>query len=348
MSNFVPKKHHLRAALLFFYHQKKTAYEAHRLLVQTYGKHALGKTQCAVWFGKFKRGDFDIQNKLRGRPPKKFDDGDLQALLDEDDCQTQQQLADRLRVTRESISVRLKAMRKVHRGGTWVPCELTDRQQEKRKTICEMLLARHQRKPFLRRLVNGGEKWIYFENPKRKKSSSEPTDPAALAAGPSRYAQKTRLCVWWDRDGVICYELLGPGETVTPERYQLQLIALEQALREKRSEGGDRQDGRTIILLHDPVPSHSGKPVEETIAQFRWEALPHVANSPDLFPSSYHLFPVLGFALSNQRFGSLEHIEQWLDRWFSTKDGSFFWRGLQQLPERWEKCIQSDGNYFEK
>ena len=119
------------------------------------------------WFKKFKSGDFDVRNEERGKPPKKFEDSELQALLDEDDAQTQQQLADQLNVTREVVSIRLKSMGKM---GKWVPRELNERQQENRKTTCEMLLARYKRKSFLHRIVTSGEKWIYFENPKRKRS----------------------------------------------------------------------------------------------------------------------------------------------------------------------------------
>lgn len=91
-------------------------------------------------------------------------------MLDEDNTQTQQQLADQLNVARESISRRLRAMGKIHKIGKWVPHELNERQQENRKTTCEMLLARYKKKSFLHRVVTGDEKWIYFENPKRKGS----------------------------------------------------------------------------------------------------------------------------------------------------------------------------------
>lgn len=33
-----------------------------------------------------------------------------------------------------------------------------------------MLLERHNRQIYLHRVVNGDEMWIYYENPKRKKS----------------------------------------------------------------------------------------------------------------------------------------------------------------------------------
>jgi len=94
----------------------------------------------------------------------------LQALLDEDDAQTQQQFVDQLNVTREAVSIRLKSMGKIQKIGKWVPYELNERQQENRKTTCEMLLARYKRKSFLHRIVTDNEKWIYFENPKRKRS----------------------------------------------------------------------------------------------------------------------------------------------------------------------------------
>ena len=106
MSNFVPGNYDLRTALIFCYHLKKTAAEA-------YGEHALGKSQCFEWFKKFRNGNFDARNEDRQRPPKKFRDSELQASLDEDDAQTQQQLADQLNVTRDAVSIRLKAMGKI-------------------------------------------------------------------------------------------------------------------------------------------------------------------------------------------------------------------------------------------
>ena len=186
----------LRTVLVFCYHLKKTAAESHRMLVEAYGEHALGKTQCFEWFKKFKSGDFDVRNEERGKPPKKFTDNELQALLDEDDTQTQQELADQLNVTQKTISIRLKAMGKIQKVGKWVPHELNERQQENRKTTCEMLLDRYKRKSFLHRIVTGDEKWIYFENPKRRKSWVNPGEPSTSTARPNRFGKKTMLCVW--------------------------------------------------------------------------------------------------------------------------------------------------------
>ena len=53
---------------------KKSATEAHRLLVETYGEAALSKRSCREWFQKFKNGEFDIEDKERSGRPKVYKD----------------------------------------------------------------------------------------------------------------------------------------------------------------------------------------------------------------------------------------------------------------------------------
>ncbi|XP_067215882.1 uncharacterized protein [Linepithema humile] len=152
MSSFVPNKEHLRHSLLFLFHQKKKAAEAHRLLVETYGEHAPVIRTCETWFRQFKSGDFDLKDNEHPDAVKRFEDEDLQVLLDEDPTQSQQILAEKLNVSRVAICQRLKAMGKIQKYGKWVPHALNDRQMEHRKTICEML-QRFERKSFLHRIV---------------------------------------------------------------------------------------------------------------------------------------------------------------------------------------------------
>jgi len=72
-----------------------------------------------------------LRNEERGKSSKKFEDSELQALLDEDDTQTQQQLANQLNVTREAVSIRLKSMGKIQKMGKWIPHELNEKDSRK-------------------------------------------------------------------------------------------------------------------------------------------------------------------------------------------------------------------------
>ena len=77
---------------------KKSAAESYRILQEAYGQHAPSQDTCERWFKRFKTGDFDVEDKERPDQPKKFEDQQLPALLEEDECQTQKQLSERLNV----------------------------------------------------------------------------------------------------------------------------------------------------------------------------------------------------------------------------------------------------------
>jgi len=73
MSNFVLIKQHLRKVLIFCFNwKKKSAAEAHRMLVEVYGNTAPTDKSCREWFRRFK--DFSVEDKPRSGQPKKFKD----------------------------------------------------------------------------------------------------------------------------------------------------------------------------------------------------------------------------------------------------------------------------------
>ena len=63
MSSFEPNKRHLTEIWICFFNLKKSAAEAHRLLVETYSEAALSEKSCREWFQKFKNSEFDIEDK---------------------------------------------------------------------------------------------------------------------------------------------------------------------------------------------------------------------------------------------------------------------------------------------
>ena len=270
------------------------------MLVEAYGEHALGKSQCFEWFKKFKSGDFDVKNE-EWKTPKKFEDSELQALLDEDDAQTQQQFADQCdtRSRLYTFEIHGKDPEDGKMDFTWTEWKTAGKPKNHLRNAARQAAA-YKRKSFFHwnSIVTGDEKWIYFENPKRKRSWVTPGEPSTSTARPNRYGRKIMLCVWWDQKGVIYYELLKSGETVNTKRYRQQIINLNQVLCEKWSKYQKRR--HKVILLH--IASYTAKLVKETIEAFGWEILSHAAYSQDLAPSDYHLFASMGRTCSALHF----------------------------------------------
>jgi len=112
------------------------------------------------------------------------------------------------------VSKRLHAMEKIQKEGKWVPHELIENAIANRLNISISLLAR-QKKSFLWRIVTGNEKWIYFDNPKRKRSWVDSGQPSTSTPKRNIHSHKTMFCIWWDMQGVVYYELLRPNKSIT-------------------------------------------------------------------------------------------------------------------------------------
>ena len=146
---------------------------------------------------------------------------------------------------------------------------------------------------------------------------------------------------------MLYYEFLKPGETINGERYRTQLIRLKRAIAEKRPEYATRDEEILVIFHHDNARPRVAIPVTNYLENNGWEVLPHPPYSPDLATSDYHLFRSMQNALTGIRFTLEQGIKNWLDSFMAAKPAQFFWDGIHKLPERWEKVIASDGQYFE-
>ena len=76
---------------------------------------------------------------------------------------------------------------------------------ERRFVMCELLLQRQKRKYFLHRIVTDDEKWIRYDNPKRRKSWGKP-DHASTSSAKTKYSWFEASSLY--QQGVIDYELL--------------------------------------------------------------------------------------------------------------------------------------------
>ncbi|UYV61889.1 hypothetical protein LAZ67_1006967 [Cordylochernes scorpioides] len=267
-------------------------------------------------------------------------------------CQTRRMTRLRPRIPPNAISFILKRFRTVSRSWVWCKNKEIGFHMNSSQETSSAVFARANYcskdkigRVFLHRIVTRDEKWIHYDNPKRRKSWGKPCHASTSTAKPNIHGKKLMLCIWWDQLRVIYYELLQSNETITGERYQQHLMRLSRALTIKRPLYVKRHD--KVIYQHDNTRPHVAKVVKETLEALQWDVLPHPPYSPDIAPSDYHMFRSMTHGLAEQHFTSYEEAKNWVDVWIASKDEEFFRHGIRMLFERWKKFVAKDGQYFE-
>jgi histone-lysine N-methyltransferase SETMAR len=291
------------------------------------------------WFAKFREDNTDLNDQPRSGRPREIDREAIIEAIEEDPTLPLADLADDFDCTQQQIRNILKAAGKKWKKSNWIPHALAQAQKNKRKKIARKLLRRQNRAPFLNNVVTTDEKWIFFRSQRRPNQWLSPGQKGTPTPRPNRFAPKAMLIVFWDRTGPIHWDLLAAGQTINAERYCQHLDRCNQALPRRRR--------RNVILLQDNAKPHVARLTQAKLTELNWEWLDHPPYSPDLSPSDFHLFRSLEHWLAKNKFRNIEHLRRELTNWFDSKEVEFWRRGIDLLPERWEKCVQADGDYFE-
>ena len=109
-----------------------------------------------------------------------------------------------LNSAQQTISNHIQKIGLVWKYSRWVPHELSQKNLDDRVIICTSLFAWNKIKPILNRMITGDEKWITYENI-RKRAYFESGKSSPSASKPNLTLNKRMLCVWWDiQDPIHC------------------------------------------------------------------------------------------------------------------------------------------------
>ncbi|XP_004208958.2 histone-lysine N-methyltransferase SETMAR-like [Hydra vulgaris] len=333
---------HIRHCMLFEFCKGNNATVATKNISDVY-PGSLDVQKCQRWFSKFRSGNFDLSDAHRPGRPMSLDNDVLRAEVEANPCQTIEELSNTLKQPWSTIQEHLHQIGKISRAGVWVPHNLSVQNKANRSITCNALIQRHHAEPFLDRLVTGDEKWVLYDNPKRKRQWLSPNEPARSTAKPGLHPKKALLCVWWSIRGIVHFEVLIPGQTVNADLYCQQLDRVNQALVENYPAIVNRKD---VILQHDNARPHCARRTLEKINELGWEVLPHPPYSPDIAPSDFHLFRSLQHFLSDKKFQTLYCLKNGISRYFNDKPIHFFRSGIESLPARWQKVVENEGDYI--
>lgn len=342
-----------RANIKFCVKLRKSATETFEMLQQAYGDDAMSRARCFEWHSRFKNGRTSLEDDERsGRPSTSTSPEivhEVERIVQEDRRTTISELADQLQVSFGSVQSILTSSLGMHRvAAKFVPRLLTHDQKQFRIEICQDLLQQSHADPtFLSRLITGDETWVYGYDPETKQQSSQwkrPSSPRPRKARQVRSATKSMMIVFFDIKGIVHREFLPKGQTVNAEFYCTVLKRLREDIRRKRPSLW--RDGNWV-LHHDNAPAHNAFHTREFLSQTGTTVAPHPPYSPDLAPCDFFLFPKLKMRLKGRRFNTVEEIQCESQMLLNTIHESDFHSAFQALQNRWARCIDAQGDYFE-
>ena len=122
-------------------------------------------------------------------------------------------------------------------------------------------------------------------------------------------------------------DFLPRRSTITGVYYANLLDQLRTAIHEKRRS----KLSKGVLLQQDNARVHTCKVAIDAVERNGYELIPHAANSPDLAPSDFFLFPNLKKDIRGLHFRSDEEIVTADVEWVNGKDPDFFSSGLWHL-----------------
>lgn len=334
---------HFRHIILYEFRRGSNVPVAFKNILEAYPDDGPSIVTIKRWFAKFRRGDFDLSNKAKSGRLSNISDDFVDKILKENPRISTLEVAVKLNCNISTAFRHIKKLGYVSKLDVWIPHLLSEKNKIDRLENCNSLLKRLAIDPFLDRLVTGDEKWIQYDNNRRKRSWKLPGDIPEATPKAGLHPKKVLLSIWWDCKGVIFYSLLSSNKTINSELYCNQLDELNRKIQKKRPSLANRKG---IVFHQDNARPHISKQTKQKLKELNWDLLNHPPYSPDLAPSDFYLFRSLENNLAGRRFTSLEEIQDQLSTFFNSKPAEFYNKGIQMLPDRWKQVIVNEGNYI--
>ena len=156
--------------------------------------------------------------------------------------------------------------------------------------------------------------------------------------------KKLMVSVWWSSAGIIHYSFMKPGQSITADAYcaEIDEMLKKLAVKQPRLVNRDRP-----ILLQDNARPHVAHTTLSKLQALDLETLCHPPYSPDLAPTDYHLFQALDHFMQGKLFNSQDDVQNAFLDFIASRSPGFYAEGINKLPLRWQKCVDSLGAYFD-
>ena len=135
-------------------------------------------------------------------------------------------------------------------------------------------LAREQHRPLLSCIITGDEKWCLYANIRKSKERLSLNKKETPRKKTWAHPQTIMLCIWWNNEGVLYFELLPRGVAITADIYCQQLRRLADAIQEN-----DQQD--CVKWCYHDIARLQSANLTKALQELGWDVIPHPPYSPD-------------------------------------------------------------------
>lgn len=335
----------IRVLLRHYWKKGLSIRDAADAINEVEGENTIGKTVVGKWFQRFNEGSFDLNDKPRSGRPTVSDASALQAVLDKEPSSSTRDLEAELGISHMTVWNHLQKFEFVHKKPRQDPHELTKAQANKRVEVCRQLLNNPLDDRFWKRIVTSDEKWVYLVNHNRDKRWVPKGQTTPSVPKQDRFGKKVLLCVWWNFEGIVHFELVPNGRAINAELYCQQLERVYSKLKDKYPVLVNR---KRVLMHQDNAKPHTAKKTKDKFEELDGvELLPHPAYSPDCAPSDYSLFRSMQQFLKGRRFESFDEVEEACQVFFDSKPSEWYFGQIRKIAARWQNVIDNDGLYFE-
>lgn len=336
----------IRALLRHYWKKGTSAKAAAEQICEVEGIGIVHRNTAAIWFKRFNEGDTSLVDKPRPGRPSDLDEGALCVALEKKPHSSCRELSTTLGIPKSTVYEHLIHLDYAYKRPRQDPHQLTVAQAKKRIEICNQLLQQPIGNRFWKRIVTCDEKWIFLRNPYNRRQWVSPETQPLPEVRQDRFGHKVMLCVWWNFEGIIHFELVPSSRSVDSRLYAEQIDRVYTVLSNRYPTLLNR---RRLLYQHDNAPAHRSRVAQQKLKELgEIEVLPHPAYSPDIAPSDYGLFRSMAAFLRGRQFNTFNEVESACQEFFTSKPKEWYRRQIELLAERWTAVIENDGLYFEE
>jgi [histone H3]-lysine36 N-dimethyltransferase SETMAR len=321
----------------------------HKNLTSSIGNNrAYSKTTVKEWMRKFKQGipsveeqrggdrnDRDLRNERIIRISREMNESRHWSL---------RSLANKLSIPKSVVQRIVKNdLLLTKKLGKWVPHNLNEYQKEHRILSCQANLALYNKdKSRLKRTITLDETWVSLYMSQDRSQSrvwvrQEEKPPIIVKDNIGK--NKRMLIMSMDFNGIAFWDLLPEKTVVNAEFYR-------NYLDENIEKWMSGKSFRKPILLHDNAKPHTANVVKEFLKNKEISTWFQPAYSPDISPLDFNCFAQLKRKLKGIKHTNWEELIVCIGIAVDELNKSGLINGVQKLPYRWQRVINSDGEYL--